>query len=101
MNKKNQPHKRYKDEFKAEVLLLAEKIGVTKAADQLGLYGSQIYQWRATTEKRSNTREHESSLATENARLKREKADLEKEVEFLKRRRPTSQRTQSNAFPVH
>ncbi|CAA0098030.1 Uncharacterised protein [BD1-7 clade bacterium] len=35
MTKKNQPRKRHNDEFKAEALLLAEKIGVTKAATSL------------------------------------------------------------------
>ena len=85
MTKKNQPRKRHNDEFKAEALLLAEKVGVTKAVDQLGLHGAQIYQWRSTAEKKSNTSERESNLATENAKLKREKADLEKEVECLKK----------------
>lgn len=85
MTKKTQSRKRHSDEFKVEALLLAEKIGVTKAASQFGLHGSQIYQWRVSAEKKSNTAERESSLATGNAKLKREKAELEKEVEFLKK----------------
>ena len=85
MTKKTQPRKRHSDEFKAEALLLADKIGASKAAKQLDLHASQIYQWRAAAEKKSTTSERESSLATENAKLKREKADLEKEVEFLKK----------------
>lgn len=85
MTKKAQPRKRHNDEYKAEALRLAEKIGVTKAAKELGLHGSQIYQWRASAEKKASTSERETTLATENARLKRELADMKMEVDFLKK----------------
>ena len=85
MTKKTKSRKHHSDEFKAEVLLLSEKVGVSQAAKQLNLHASQIYQWRAAAEKKLNTSERESTLATENAKLKREKAELEKEVEFLKK----------------
>lgn len=85
MIKKNQPRKRHSDEFKTETLMLADKVGVKAAASQLGLHSSQIYQWRVAADKKANTSERESLLATENAKLKRQKAELEKEVEFLKK----------------
>lgn len=85
MTKKNHTRKRHSDEFKAETLILADKIGVSAAAKQLDLHSSQIYQWRLAADKKVNTSERESSLATENAKLKRQKAELEKEVEFLKK----------------
>lgn len=85
MSKNTQPRKRHSIEFKNEALQLAKQIGVTNAAEQLGLHTSQIYQWRSAADKKTSTSERESTLATENAKLKREKAELEKEVEFLKK----------------
>lgn len=85
MTKKSPSRKQHSPEFKAEALQLAEKVGVTQAARQLGLHGSQLYQWRAAAEKKANTSERESSLATENAKLKRELAEAKMEVEFLKK----------------
>ncbi len=85
MNKKSSPRKHHSHEFKAETLLLASNIGVTKTAEQLGLHSSKIYQWRASAEKKASTSEREAVLASENARLKREKAELEKEIDFLKK----------------
>ena len=83
--KKAQSRKRHTDEFKTEALRLAANIGVAKAAKELSLHGSQIYQWRVSAEKKANTSERESALASENARLKREKAEMERELEFLKK----------------
>jgi len=85
MTKKKQPRKQHSEEFKAEALRLAEKIGVTQAANQLSLHGSQIYQWRAALERKATTSERESSLATENARLKRMLAERDQEVDILKK----------------
>ena len=36
----------YSQEYKAEVLVLAEKVGVAEAAKQLGLHEIQLYNWR-------------------------------------------------------
>lgn len=85
MTKESQSRKRHGEEFKAEALRVAGKIGVTKAARELGLHGSQIYQWRAAAEKKAGTSERESTLATENAKLKRELAEMKMEVDFLKK----------------
>ena len=38
--------RRYSDEFETEALGLAEQVGVSSAAKQLGLYESQLYAWR-------------------------------------------------------
>ncbi|NIV49582.1 MAG: transposase, partial [Gammaproteobacteria bacterium] len=38
--------KRYSAEYKAEALALAERIGVSAAARELGLHDSQLYAWR-------------------------------------------------------
>ncbi|BEQ14778.1 transposase [Desulfoferula mesophila] len=37
--------RRYSDEFKTEALGLAEQVGVSSAAKQLGLHESQLYAW--------------------------------------------------------
>jgi transposase len=47
-------------------------MGVAKAAKQLGLYKSQLYAWRKQSEQAKTVSERESSLAAENARLKRQ-----------------------------
>ena len=85
MTKKVQTRKRHSEEFKAEVLRLASNLGATKAAKQLGIHPSQIYQWRSAADKKANTSERESDLATENTRLKRQLAEQEDELLLLKK----------------
>lgn len=48
MNKKPTPqqHKKQTAEYKEEALKLAERVGVTEAAQKLGIKVSQIYSWR-------------------------------------------------------
>ena len=41
------PYTRRSESYKAEVLKLADRIGYTEAARQLGLHESQLYGWRA------------------------------------------------------
>ncbi len=78
MSKNTQPRKHQSTEFKNEALLLSRKISATKTAEQLGRHTSQIYQWRSAADKKVSTNERGGTLATENGRLKREKAELEK-----------------------
>ncbi len=42
--------RRHTEEFKREALGLAEKIGVSEAARELGLHSSQLYGWRSKAE---------------------------------------------------
>ena len=83
--KKSKIRKQYTSEFKEEALKLAARVGVTKAARELGVYQSQIYSWRTSEQKKATTSERESSLATENARLKRQLAEQAEELEILKK----------------
>ncbi len=46
------PRKIHTQEFKAEALKLAQKIGVAAAARELNLYESQLYNWRSGAEKK-------------------------------------------------
>ena len=45
--KKSTARPRRSEAFKNEVLAMAEQVGVAKAAKELGVYESQIYQWRS------------------------------------------------------
>lgn len=42
------PKRRHSPEFKAEAIKLAERVSVAKAAEQLSINPSQIYDWRKT-----------------------------------------------------
>ncbi len=52
----------------------AGEVGVAKAANSLELHESQFYSWRKQFEHAQSVSEREASLATENARLKRQLA---------------------------
>lgn len=87
MNKKPTPqqHKKQTAEYKEEALKLAERVGVTEAAQKLGIKVSQIYSWRTALNSKRTLSERESQLATENARLKRQLAEQAEELEILKK----------------
>jgi len=82
---KSTTRKKYAPEFKEEALRLASKVGVTKAARELGVYQSQIYGWRSAAQKKASSSKRESGLATENARLRRQLAEQAEELEILKK----------------
>jgi transposase len=76
---------RRSEEFKAEALKLAEQVGVAQAARDLGVYESQIYQWRSKALAQANRSERENKLLVENSKQKRELAKLREEVAILKK----------------
>lgn len=78
-------HTRHSQAYKDEALALAERIGVSKAAEQLGLHASQIYGWRSKQQHLRNSSERELSLAEENARLKRQLAEQAEELAIIKK----------------
>jgi transposase len=59
-NVNKEKRKVYTTEFKVEALKLAERIGVTAPAKELGVYDSQLYNWRAqcriTTSRRTKNK---------------------------------------------
>ena len=71
--------------FKAEALGLAEKVGVARAAVDLGLHGSQLYDWRQKATLRRSQSDVEQSQATEIARLKRLLAEQAEELAIVKK----------------
>ena len=80
-----QSRQRYPEEFKAEAVKLAERVGTTAAARELGLQTSQIYAWRTKLRQAETTSEAENRLLNENARLKREIAEQREELALLKK----------------
>lgn len=78
-------HTRHSQAYKDEALTLADRIGVSKAAEQLGLHASQIYAWRSKQQQLRNSSQRELSLAEENARLKRQLAEQAEELAIIKK----------------
>ncbi len=87
MSKKPSPQKyrKHTTEFKAEALKLADRIGVSEAAEKLGIYAGQIYGWRTSLDNTKSLSEREAQQAAEIARLKRQLAEQAEEFEILKK----------------
>src|SRR5512136_458759 len=77
--------KRHSQQYKAEALALAERVGVPTAAKQLGLHESQLYSWRVKSRLNQERSAVEGRLAVENARLKRQLAEQAEELAILKK----------------
>ena len=75
----------YNDEYRAEALKLADSVGATEAARQLGIQSSQIYSWHTKARVKQSQSQVEKNLLTENAKLKRELAERQEEVAILKK----------------
>ena len=76
---------RHSQEYKVEALKLAADLGIAKAAKQLGLHESQLYQWRNQQQRQQSVSQREQEQATEIARLRRELAAAQEEVAILKK----------------
>lgn len=89
MSKTTTEHKktrtRYSQQYKDEALALAERVGMSKAAVQLGLKEAQLYAWRTKARQVMNTGEREQQLADENVRLKRQLAEQAEELALVKK----------------
>lgn len=77
--------RRHAPEFRTEALALAEKIGVSKAAKELGLHESQLYGWRTKARAAQDRSELERQQAVEIARLKRQLAEQAEELAIVKK----------------
>lgn len=80
---------RYSQDYKAEALALADRVGISAAARELGLQPSQLYQWRAKAQQQQSASDREQALAEENARLKRQLTEKSEELEIAKKPRCT------------
>jgi transposase len=79
-----QVRKQYSAEYKTSALALAARVGVSGAAQQLGLHESQLYAWRGKVKREQSQSEAERQLGAENARLKRQLAEQAEELAILK-----------------
>ncbi|WP_369600085.1 IS3 family transposase [Hahella sp. SMD15-11] len=77
--------KRYSEDFKKEALALADSVGISAAAKDLGLHESQLYNWRSKARQAQGQSEAEQQLAAENARLKRQLAQQAEELAIFKK----------------
>lgn len=84
----------YTEEFRREAVKRAEKPGNTNAsvAGELGVSAQQIYNWRRQfnrlSEKQFNSLngvDYSKQETAETRRLKKENAELKKEIDFLKK----------------
>ncbi len=66
-------------------MALAERIGIPKAAKELGLHDSQLYSWRSKARAKQDQSDLEQGLAAENARLKRKLAEQAEELAIVKK----------------
>ena len=81
----NKSRAKYSAQFKDQVLELAARDGVKKAAKDLGLPEAMIYSWRSKKKQGQAPLETQKLQQAEFARLKRENARLEQENAFLKK----------------
>ena len=71
-------------------------MGFAQAARELSVAESQFYYWRTTAIKKASTSDRESTLAIENARLKRQLAVKVKKLDILKNLPPTSRKIKNS-----
>ena len=84
-SKAGSSRKRHSQQYKTEALALAERVGVSSAAKQLGLNESQLYSWRVKKRLNQERSAVEDRLVLENARLKRQVAEQAEELAILKK----------------
>lgn len=82
---KKATRRQHSQEFREETLALAEKIGISKAAKELGLHSSQLYGWRSKARVKRDQSDLEQSQAAEIVRLKRQLAEQEEELAIVKK----------------
>lgn len=80
--------RRYTLEFKQQAAELGMRIGLTRAADQLGVNVANVQRWKAELKKpeaKQGERQSKFFLEEENRRLQRENEELKKINHILKR----------------
>jgi len=83
VEKKARQH--YSNEYKREAVALADKVGTTKACEELGITSASLYGWRQKLEYQASKSVREQAKDTEIARLKRQLADKNEELAILKK----------------
>mgnify|MGYP002775276152 CR=1 FL=1 len=78
-------YKRYTAQFKEQALERADRDGIPKVVQDLGVAEATLYAWKAKRRQTGQPFEDQKLQQAEMARLKRENARLEEEVAFLKK----------------
>ena len=76
---------KYTAQFKEQALERADRDGIPKVAQDLGLAESMLYSWRSKRRQTGQPFEEQQLQQAEVARIKRENTHLEEEVTFLKK----------------
>jgi transposase len=76
---------KYTSQFKEQALERADRDGIPKVVQDLGLAEATLYAWRAKRRQTGQPFEEQRLQQAEQVRLKRENARLEDEVAFLKK----------------
>jgi transposase len=83
MGKRNGPH--YTLEFKQQAVSLAERLGLNRAAKELGVSRGSIKSWKDKQQKDQPKAAKEINLEEENRRLQKENEELKK-INYILRR---------------
>ena len=76
---------KYTAQFKEQALERADRDGIPKVTQDLGLAESMLYSWRSKRRQTGQPFEEQKLQQAEVARLKRENTRLEKEMALLKK----------------
>lgn len=76
---------KYTAQFKEQASERADRDGIPKVAQDLGIAESMLYSWRSKRRQTGQPFEEQKLQQAEVARLKRENTRLEEEVTFLKK----------------
>jgi transposase len=77
--------RQYTTEFKQQAADLASRIGISRAARQLGINVANVQRWKSRGTKQSKAKSEDINLQEENRRLQKEVDELKKVNMILKR----------------
>lgn len=77
--------RQYTLEFKEQAVELAKRIGIGRAAEELGVGAVNIQRWKAKEGKTSEKLAEGETIEQENRRLRKENDELKKVNQILKR----------------
>lgn len=77
--------RQYTLEFKQQVVELAQRVGISRAAEKLGVHVANVRRWKSKEKKEGvSSKKVKVNLEEENRRLANENADLKKVNHILK-----------------
>ena len=83
--KQRKLRQKYSSQFKDQALERAERDGVPRAAQDLGISQAMLYSWKAKSKLGGDSMENQKLQQAEMAKLRRENSRLMEENAFLKK----------------